>query len=136
MEIIILINATIVTLVVVKYVFFCIWWPYSMANIYAAPILGPTQIYAGLILWLTFMQPQCWTHVLKIIICNTFENGYSEAHHILVVCVSQFWTHILEIKILINATIVTSVVVKYALFCIWWPYFMAMLDTRTENNNV
>ena len=108
-----------------------------MADIYAAPILGPTQIYVGPILWLTFMQPQCWTHVvkiiicggpilwltymqpqcwthvLKIIICNTIENGYSEAHHILVVCVSQFWTHTLEIIILINATIVTLLVVKY-----------------------
>jgi len=80
-----------------------LWWPYFMADIYAAPILGPTQIYVGLMLWLTFMQPQCWTHVvkiiisgglilwltymqpqcwahvLKIIICNTNENGYSEA---------------------------------------------------------
>ena len=93
-------------------------------------------VYGGPILW------QCWTHVLKIIMCNTFENGYSEAHHILVVCVSQFWKHILEIIILINATIVTLVVVKYVFFCIWWPYSMAniyaapMLDTRTENNNL
>ena len=70
-------------------------------------------LYVGRILGLTHMQPQFWTHILKIIICDTCENGYSGSSQVSVVYVSEFWTHILEIIIRIHATTVTLVVLKY-----------------------
>ena len=32
--------------------------------VYVGHILGPTQIYVGPILGLTYMQPQFWTHIV------------------------------------------------------------------------